>query len=59
MPDGFYFALLLGRLRKRLILELHEMVRVLHVVARPVNLNLLRDGSRQEGMLKLMKNALF
>ena len=36
------------------MLELHEMIRVLHVVALPMDFNLLCDLGQQLGVLKML-----
>ena len=63
---AFRYFLLLGpffqvflEVKKFLILELHEMIRVSHVVAWSIIFILLCDLSRHRGVLKLMKNDLF
>ena len=40
-------------------MELHEMIRISHLVLRPMAFNLLCHLSRQVGVLKLTKNAQF
>ena len=40
-------------------LELHQMARVPHAVACPMNFNLVCDRGQQGGVLKLMKNNHF
>ena len=45
-----------GQVKERLILELHEMRRVSHVVACPMDFNLLCDRGQQGGVLKPTKN---
>ena len=40
-------------MKEWLILELHEMIRALHVVACPVDFNLLCDLGQQLGVLKI------
>ena len=47
------------KVKKWLILEVHEMIRVLHLVACPMVFNLLCDRVHQGGMLKLVKNDYF
>ena len=47
------------QVKEWLILELHEVIRVLHVVACMMDFNLLCDQGKQEGVLKLMKNDHF
>ena len=46
-------------MREQLILELHEMTRVLHVVALPMNFNLLCDIGQQLGVLKIFLFQIF
>ena len=41
-------------MREQFILELHETIRVLHVVALTINFNLLCDLGQQLGLLKML-----
>ena len=41
------------------ILELHEMIRVPHVLACPIDFNLLCDRVQQEGVLRRTQNDHF
>ena len=47
------------KVKKWLILEVHEMIGVLHLVACPMVFNLLCGRVHQGGMLKLVKNDYF
>ena len=55
------YALFLNfsKVRRWLILELHEMIRVSHVVTWPVVFILICDLVRHGGLLKLTKNGQF
>ena len=49
------FPQVFRQVKEWLILELHEVIRVLSVVACPIDFNLLCDRSPEGGVLKLMK----
>ena len=49
-----HFPKVLGHLREQLILELSEMIRVLHVVAFPVDFNLFCVLGQELGVLKIL-----
>ena len=53
-----YFPQDFGQVNEGLILKLHEMIRVLHIVACPFIFILFDDPDWQGGVLKLMKNGL-
>ena len=53
------FPQVFRQVKEWLILELHEIIRVLHVVACPIDFSLLCDGVRQERVLKPTKNDHF
>ena len=53
------FPQVFRQVKEWLILELHEVIRVLHVVACMMDFNLLCYQGKQEGVLKLMKNDHF
>ena len=53
------FSQVLGQVKEWDILELHEMMKVSHLVGCPMVFNLLYDLSQQAGVLKLTKNAEF
>ena len=48
------FSKFFGQVTEWLILELRENIRVLHVVASPMDFNLLRDLGQQLGFLKML-----
>ena len=54
-----HFSQVFGKVKEWLILELHEMIRVLHAVACPMGFNLLYDRAQQGGELKLAKMIIF
>ena len=45
-----------GQVKEKFMLKLHEMIRVLHVVACPIIFILFDDPDWQRGVLKLTKN---
>ena len=51
-----HFAQVFRQVKECLILQLHEMIRVLHEVACPIVFILFYDPYWQEGVFKLMKN---
>ena len=51
-----HFPQVFGQVNKQLILKVHEMVRVLHVVARPILLIFFYGRHSQGALLKLTKN---
>ena len=53
------FSQVAVKIKNWLILEVHEMIGVLHLVACPMVFNLLCDRVHQGGMLKLVKNDYF
>ena len=53
------FPQVFGQVRESLILELHEMIGVLHIVACPIDFSLLCDRVQHRRVLKLMKNGHF
>ena len=53
------FPQVFRQVKEWLIFELHEVIRVLHVVACMMDFDLLCDQGKQEGVLKLMKNDHF
>ena len=53
------FSQVFGQFKELLILKLREMIRVLHVVAFPVDFNLLCDRGQQGRVLKPRKNDHF
>ena len=53
------FPQVFGQVRESVILELHEMIGVLHVVACPIDFSLLCDQVQHRRVLKLMKNDHF
>ena len=53
------FLRLFGIVKEWIITELHEMLRISHVVACPIDFILLWDQSRQRGSQKLIKNDYF
>ena len=53
------FPEVFGHMKEWLVLELHEMKRVVHIVARLIDFKLLCARGQQGGMLKLMKNDHF
>ena len=55
----FLFPKVFWQVKKWLILKLHEMIRVLQVVACPITFILLCDLFRSGGVLKPMKNNPF
>ena len=52
------FLRIFGKVMELLILELHEMIKVLHPVACPMNVNLICDRGQQGRTLKPIKNDL-
>ena len=48
-----HFPQVFGQAKEWVILKLHEMIRVLHVVAWPMDYNLLYDQGQQLGVLKM------
>ena len=53
------FPQVFGQAKEWLILELHEMIRVSHLVVFPMAFNLFHNLSRQTDLLKLTENAQF
>ena len=53
------FPEVFGQVKEFLILELGEIIRVLHLVACPMDFNLLCDLGQQREVLKRMKNDYF
>ena len=53
------FSQVFGKVKEWLILELHEMIRVLHTVVCPMGFNFLCDRAQQGGVLKLAKMIIF
>ena len=49
-----HFPQVFGQVREWLILKLHEMIRVLHVGAWPMDFNLLCDQGQQPVVLKML-----
>ena len=50
------FPQVFGQVKEWLMLDLHEIIRVPHVVACPMDCHLPCDGGQQGGVLKFMKN---
>ena len=50
------FLRIFGKTKELLILELHEVIKVLHAVACPMNFNLICDRGQQGRTLKPIKN---
>lgn len=50
------FLRIFGKAKELLILELHEVIKVLHAVACPMNFNLICDRGQQGRTLKPIKN---
>ena len=50
------FLRIFGKVKELLVLELHEMIKVLHAVAWPMNFNLICDRGQQGRTLKPIKN---
>ena len=50
------FLRIYGKAKELLILELHEVIKVLHAVACPMNFNLICDRGQQGRTLKPIKN---
>ena len=48
-----------AQVKEWLILELHGVIRLLYLVACPVDFNLISDGGQQSGVLKPTKNEHF
>ena len=50
------FLRIFGKAKELLILELHEVIKVLHAVACPMNFNLICDRGQQGRTLKPIQN---
>ena len=48
------FPYVFAQVKEWLVLELHEMIRMLHAVAYPVTFNLLCDLGQQLGVLEVL-----
>ena len=53
------FPKVFGQIKEQLIFELYEMAKVLHVVACPMNFNLLLDLGEQLAVLKMLLFQIF